>query len=158
MSGDGEPHVLPLWKYMAVFGVLVVGTFLTVWAARQDFGAMETPVALGIATEQIVRSGAIVTSMPSSKVMSEMWSTSFRSSSLMSTSIDSGIFDGMQRIGRSWMICSTTPPLMRTPTGVPMRWSGTSTSTATPFWMRRKSTCMSVAFQGCVWISRTSVW
>ena len=44
-----EPHVVPLPVYLAVFGALMVGTALTVWAAHMDFGALNTPVALAIA-------------------------------------------------------------------------------------------------------------
>jgi cytochrome c oxidase subunit 4 len=44
-----EPHVVPLPVYLLVFGALMVGTGLTVWAAHQDFGWLNTPVALGIA-------------------------------------------------------------------------------------------------------------
>lgn len=44
-----EPHVVPIPVYLAVFAALMVGTYLTVWAAGRDFGAFNTVVALGIA-------------------------------------------------------------------------------------------------------------
>ena len=43
------PHVVPLATYLLVFAALMVGTYLTVWAAGKDFGAFNTVVALGIA-------------------------------------------------------------------------------------------------------------
>ena len=43
------PHVVPLATYLLVFAALMLGTFLTVWAAGKDFGAFNTVVALGIA-------------------------------------------------------------------------------------------------------------
>ena len=42
-------HVVPLKVYLAVFLALCVGTVLTVSAAGHDFGALNTPIALGIA-------------------------------------------------------------------------------------------------------------
>jgi cytochrome c oxidase subunit 4 len=42
-------HVVPVLTYLLVFGALMLGTFLTVWAAGRDFGAFNTVVALGIA-------------------------------------------------------------------------------------------------------------
>ena len=45
-----EPHIVPIPIYLAVFAALMVGTYLTVWAAGKDFGAFNTVVALGIAT------------------------------------------------------------------------------------------------------------
>lgn len=47
--GSHEPHVVPIPVYIGVFLALMVGTWLTVWAAGQDFGAFNTPVALAIA-------------------------------------------------------------------------------------------------------------
>jgi cytochrome c oxidase subunit IV len=48
--GHGHgPHVVPLPVYLGVFAALMVGTVLTVLAARMDFGWMNTPVALAIA-------------------------------------------------------------------------------------------------------------
>lgn len=43
------PHVVPLPVYLGVFAALMVGTLLTVLAARMDFGWLNTPVALLIA-------------------------------------------------------------------------------------------------------------
>lgn len=47
-KGHG-PHIVPLPIYLGVFAALMVGTLLTVEAARMDFGSMNTPVALLIA-------------------------------------------------------------------------------------------------------------
>jgi cytochrome c oxidase subunit IV len=44
-----EPHIVPIPIYLAVFAALLVGTYLTIWAAGRDFGAFNTVVALGIA-------------------------------------------------------------------------------------------------------------
>ena len=46
MSG----HVGSLKAYFAVFGVLMLGTGITVWAALQNFGPFNAPIALFIAT------------------------------------------------------------------------------------------------------------
>jgi cytochrome c oxidase subunit IV len=46
---DDHPHVVPLLTYFLVFGALMVGTYLTVWAAGKDFGPFNTVVALAIA-------------------------------------------------------------------------------------------------------------
>jgi cytochrome c oxidase subunit IV len=46
---DHHVHVVPIPIYLAVFAALMVGTYLTVWAAGKDFGAFNTVVALGIA-------------------------------------------------------------------------------------------------------------
>ena len=43
------PHIVPLPIYLGVFAALMVGTVLTVLAARMDFGWLNTPVALAIA-------------------------------------------------------------------------------------------------------------
>lgn len=45
MSG----HVVPLRVYFFIFGSLMALTALTVWAAFQDFGVLNTVVALAIA-------------------------------------------------------------------------------------------------------------
>jgi cytochrome c oxidase subunit IV len=45
-----QPHVVPLGVYFAVFAALMLGTWLTVVAAHQDFGSYNTAVALAIAT------------------------------------------------------------------------------------------------------------
>lgn len=44
-----QPHVVPLPVYLGIFAALMVGTLLTVLAARMDFGWANTPVALLIA-------------------------------------------------------------------------------------------------------------
>lgn len=43
-------HVIPMKVYLSVFATLLVMTLVTVWAATHDFGVMNTPVALFIAT------------------------------------------------------------------------------------------------------------
>jgi len=48
--GHGHgPHIVPVATYLLVFAALMLGTFMTVWAAGNDFGALNTVVALGIA-------------------------------------------------------------------------------------------------------------
>jgi cytochrome c oxidase subunit IV len=47
-------HVVPVPVYLGVFVALLVLTGITVWAARHDFGALNTPVALGIAVLKAV--------------------------------------------------------------------------------------------------------
>ena len=48
--GHGHgPHIVPVATYLLVFAALMLGTYMTVWAAGKDFGAMNTVVALGIA-------------------------------------------------------------------------------------------------------------
>jgi cytochrome c oxidase subunit 4 len=42
-------HIVPLRIYFLVFAGLMVGTALTVWAARVDLGPMNIVVALAIA-------------------------------------------------------------------------------------------------------------
>jgi len=43
-------HVItPTLTYVAVFGALLVATFLTYWVATHDFGWLNTPIALAIA-------------------------------------------------------------------------------------------------------------
>lgn len=42
-------HIVPLKNYFAVFIALMALTALTVWAAFQDFGTLNTVVALSIA-------------------------------------------------------------------------------------------------------------
>ncbi len=53
---NAEAHV-PLSAYFAVFAALMGGTGLTVWAAFQDFGMWNTPVALAIA---IVKASLVI--------------------------------------------------------------------------------------------------
>jgi cytochrome c oxidase subunit 4 len=49
-----QVHVVPTRVYLLVFAALLVLTGITVWAARHDFGALNTPVALGIAVLKAV--------------------------------------------------------------------------------------------------------
>jgi cytochrome c oxidase subunit 4 len=48
MSGK-QPHIASLKLYFIVFGILIVGTWLTFWVAQKDFGWLNTPLALTIA-------------------------------------------------------------------------------------------------------------
>jgi cytochrome c oxidase subunit 4 len=52
VSGEHGPdqHGASLKLYAAVFAALLVLTFVTVSAALHDFGALNTPIALGIAS------------------------------------------------------------------------------------------------------------
>ena len=43
-------HIVSPKIYFAIFGSLMVGTGITVWAAFQNFGAFNIVIALGIAT------------------------------------------------------------------------------------------------------------
>jgi cytochrome c oxidase subunit 4 len=54
MSGN---HVVSIKTYMAVITALMALTAVTVWAAFQDFGAMNNYVAMGIA---VVKTGLVV--------------------------------------------------------------------------------------------------
>jgi cytochrome c oxidase subunit 4 len=47
-------HVLPLRVYAAIFAALLVLTAVTVWVSGLDLGALNTPVALAIATLKAV--------------------------------------------------------------------------------------------------------
>ncbi|HEX5069252.1 MAG TPA: cytochrome C oxidase subunit IV family protein [Vicinamibacterales bacterium] len=50
MSNSHTPHIItPASTYVMVFGGLIVLTILTYLAAINDFGALNTPIALGIA-------------------------------------------------------------------------------------------------------------
>jgi cytochrome c oxidase subunit 4 len=49
MSKTHAHIITPVGTYVAVFGVLIVLTALTVWVATHDYGALNTPIALGIA-------------------------------------------------------------------------------------------------------------
>ena len=42
-------HVVPVRTYLVIFGALLVLTAVTVFAAFQDFGLFNTPIALTIA-------------------------------------------------------------------------------------------------------------
>ena len=48
-DGHGTTHVMPVRTYILVFVALLVGTWLTVAAAGQDFGRFNVLVALTIA-------------------------------------------------------------------------------------------------------------
>lgn len=49
-SHEAHHHIVPIPVYVAIFVTLLVGTALTVWAAYQDFGVLNLPIALAIAT------------------------------------------------------------------------------------------------------------
>lgn len=49
-GGHGHVHVLPIWKYIAVFVALLALTGATVAAAYVDLGPFNNVVALGIAS------------------------------------------------------------------------------------------------------------
>jgi cytochrome c oxidase subunit 4 len=42
-------HIVSTRVYLGVFAALLALTGITVWAARHDYGAFNTPVAMGIA-------------------------------------------------------------------------------------------------------------
>jgi cytochrome c oxidase subunit 4 len=44
-----DPHIVPIRTYFVIFGLLMLGTYLTVQAAFLDLGAFNTPIALAIA-------------------------------------------------------------------------------------------------------------
>jgi cytochrome c oxidase subunit 4 len=47
-------HIVSKKLYFVIFGALMVLTFLTVWVATIDLGALNTPVALAIAVTKAV--------------------------------------------------------------------------------------------------------
>jgi len=47
-------HIVPRTTYFAVFGALLVGTAITVFAATQDFGRMNDVVAMTIAVTKMM--------------------------------------------------------------------------------------------------------
>lgn len=49
-SHEAHHHIVPIPVYVAIFASLLAGTALTVWAAYQDFGFLNLPIALAIAT------------------------------------------------------------------------------------------------------------
>ena len=49
-DASSEHHSIGLPTYLAVFGALMVLTFITVWVAFQDYGYLNNVIALGIAT------------------------------------------------------------------------------------------------------------
>ncbi|TGK62108.1 cytochrome C oxidase subunit IV [Leptospira wolffii] len=48
--GHGEHHLISVKTYSFVFGALIVGTIVTVLVAQVDFGAMNTVIAMLVAT------------------------------------------------------------------------------------------------------------
>lgn len=48
-SGHQQHHIVPVTTYVLVWLALVFFTLLTIYAGSQDFGALNTPIALGIA-------------------------------------------------------------------------------------------------------------
>ncbi len=48
-SHADEPHAVPLWLLVGVFGLLLVLTVVTVGAWMVDLGSLNIPVAIGIA-------------------------------------------------------------------------------------------------------------
>ncbi len=42
-------HIVPIRTYIVIFGLLMLGTYLTVQAAFLDLGVFNTPIALAIA-------------------------------------------------------------------------------------------------------------
>jgi cytochrome c oxidase subunit 4 len=50
MSSNGSHHIVPLKTYFQVISVLLVLTVITVVASRIDFGAMNTVIAMAIAS------------------------------------------------------------------------------------------------------------
>lgn len=44
-----DHHIVPVRTYFIIFGLLMLGTYLTVQAAFLDLGAFNTPIALAIA-------------------------------------------------------------------------------------------------------------
>jgi cytochrome c oxidase subunit 4 len=49
MEMSEHRHVVPTSTYYTIFGLLMLGTAITVWAAFLDLGALNTVVALAIA-------------------------------------------------------------------------------------------------------------
>jgi cytochrome c oxidase subunit IV len=50
MSSPGhQHHIVPVTTYVLVWLALVFFTLLTIYAGSQDYGALNTPIALGIA-------------------------------------------------------------------------------------------------------------
>ena len=49
MSSTSHHHIASVGSYVAVWAGLVIFTLLTVFAASQDFGVLNTAIALGIA-------------------------------------------------------------------------------------------------------------
>jgi len=47
---EQQHHTTSTGTYYFIFGMLMILTALTVWVAYQDFGILNVPLALGIAT------------------------------------------------------------------------------------------------------------
>ncbi|MCE9499975.1 MAG: cytochrome C oxidase subunit IV family protein [Leptospira sp.] len=43
-------HIIPIQTYLAVFGLLILGTIITVWVAEYDFGKWNTVIAMIVAS------------------------------------------------------------------------------------------------------------
>lgn len=54
---SSENHIVSIKIYVVVFMTLMIGTALTVWAAFQDFGPMNTVIAVSIA---IIKASLVV--------------------------------------------------------------------------------------------------
>ncbi len=50
MASDGKHHIIPLKVYFQVITILIFLTIVTVAASRVDFGAMNTVIAMAIAS------------------------------------------------------------------------------------------------------------
>ncbi len=57
MASDGKHHIIPLPVYFQVIIALLILTVVTVAAARVDFGALNTVIALAIAS---VKAGLVL--------------------------------------------------------------------------------------------------
>lgn len=57
MASDSKHHIIPLNVYFKVIAILMVLTVVTVAAARVDFGAMNTVIAMAIAS---VKAGLVL--------------------------------------------------------------------------------------------------
>jgi hypothetical protein len=88
--------------------------------------------------------------------MSDTWREWPISSAETSTSKFSGMWRGSTSTSISRRNCSSTPPALRTPSGVPTSASGTLSVIFSPAWISKKSTCQIVFRVGCRWISRIS--
>lgn len=49
MNSGHQHHIVPVTTYVLVWLALVFFTLLTIYAGSQDFGGLNTPIALGIA-------------------------------------------------------------------------------------------------------------
>lgn len=50
----GHDHSTPLSTYLKVYGTLIVLTIITVWIAQFNFGFLNTPIAMLIATIKVL--------------------------------------------------------------------------------------------------------